>query len=359
MADVAICHEHLLIIPLNPEESIYTNPLEVTMAFDVTWLFLSFGGGILGAAFGGLPIFVLCGVAAIVGAAVNLATGDGSFTNLVAFGPILGPQISFAGGAAAAAYAAKKGKLATGGRDITAGLMGLDSPDVLLVGGAFGMVGYLLWWALAQLPSIGTTGFTNPIALSIVINAIIVRLMFGKTGIFGKVPNGNNRWLGGAKPLQIMVLALGAGVAVTWTTLQVPALASLWFGISVTGLVFLQYGTKVPVWHQIALAAEQAVVVGGGDLGWGLAFAILGGFLGEIYAMLFNTYGDTHIDPPSATLATTFFTMAILKAMGAFAITGVGSLIVAAVVAVAGFALLSALRARSGASVPTAAADAA
>jgi hypothetical protein len=324
------------------------------MAFDVTWLFLSFGGGLVGAALGGLPIFVLCGVAAIVGAAVSLATGDGTFTNLVAFGPVLGPQISFAGGAAAAVYAARKGKLA-GGRDIATALMGLDSPDVLLVGGAFGVVGYLLWWGLSQLPNIGTTGFTNPIALSIVINAIIARLMFGKTGVFGKVRSGDNRWLCSdcagwlpwqAKPLQLVVLGLGAGMVVTWSTLQAPALASLWFGVAVTGLVFLQYGTKVPVWHHIALSAEQVVVIGGGDLGWGLAFAVLSAFLGEIYAGLFTAHADSHIDPPSASLFTTFTLMAILKAMGAFAITGAGSLIIAAVVAVAGYALMSALKAR-------------
>ena len=139
------------------------------MAFDVTWLFLSFGGGILGAAFGGLPIFILCGVAAIVGAAVNIATGNATITTMVAFGPVLGPQISFAGGAAAAVYAANRKKLGSG-RDIATALMGLDSPDVLLVGGAFGVLGYLLWWAFAQLPNIGTTAFTNPIALSIVVS---------------------------------------------------------------------------------------------------------------------------------------------------------------------------------------------
>ena len=324
------------------------------MAFDVGWLFLAFGGGVIGAALGGLPIFILCGVAAIVGAAVNMVSGSSVFTNMVAFGPILGPQISFAGGAAAAVYAANRKKLGSG-RDIATALMGLDSPDVLLVGGAFGVLGYLLWWAFAQLPNIGTTGFTNPIALSIVVNAIIARLMFGKTGVFGKVRKGDNRWLCSdcagwlpwqSKPLQLLVLGLGAGLVVAWSTLQAPALVTLWFGVAVVGLLFLQFSTKVPVWHHIALSVEQVIVVGGADLGWGMAFGVLSAYLGEIYAGLFTAHGDSHIDPPSASLFTTFTIMAILKALGAFSITGAGSLIIAAVVAVAGYAVMMALKAR-------------
>ncbi len=73
--------------------------------------------------------------------------------------------------------------------------MGLNRPDVLLVGGLFGVVGYILWWALANLPMIGDVGATNPIALSIVVNGMLVRYIFGKKGAFGKVPKGVNRWV--------------------------------------------------------------------------------------------------------------------------------------------------------------------
>ena len=187
------------------------------MTFSILFLVAAFGGGVLGAALGGLPVFILCGVAAIVGAGIAAATGDQTFSNLVAWGPLLGPQISFAGGAAAACYAAKKGKLA-GGRDIATALLGLNSPDVLLVGGAFGVLGYLLQFAFANLPPIGSLGFTNPIALSIVVNALIVRLVFGKTGLFGKVRAGDNRWRASevaswlpwmSKPSQLLMVGLG------------------------------------------------------------------------------------------------------------------------------------------------------
>lgn len=329
------------------------------MAFSLLYLVVSIGGGIIGAAIGGLPIFILCGVAAIAGAAVAAATGDGNFMGLVAFGPILGPQISFAGGAAAAVYAASRGKLA-GGRDIASALLGLKRPDVLLVGGGFGALGYLLWWAFANLPAIGGIGATNPIALSIVINAIIARLLFGKTGVFGKVRAGDNRWRASdvgvwlpwqTDPMELLIYGLGAGLAVSWSTVQFPAMAGVWFGVATVGLVFLQFGVKVPVWHHIALAAEQAVAIGGGDVWWGLTFGVAGAFIGEFWAMVFTAHGDSHIDPPSASLATTFTLMAVVKAMGGFAITGTASLIIALVVAAAGFGLLTVLKSRPNAAV--------
>lgn len=324
------------------------------MEFSILYLIAAFGGGVLGAAIGGLPVFIMCGVAAIVGAGIAAATGDATFSTVVAWGPLLGPQISFAGGAAAAAYAAKKGKL-SGGRDIATALLGLDSPDVLLVGGLFGVIGYILWWLFANLPPIGSLGFTNPIALSIVVNAIIARLVFGKTGVFGKVRPGDNRWLVSdvaswlpwlSAPLTLLTVGVGFGLVVAWCTVQVPAAASVWFGFATITLVFLQFGVKVPVWHHIALAAEQVIVVGGGDIWWGVAFAILATYLGDFYGMLFTAHGDSHIDPPSATLFTTFTLMAILKAVGAFAVTGIGSLIIAVAVAAIGYAIMAALKSR-------------
>lgn len=332
------------------------------MTFDPMWLLAAFGGGLFGAAVGGLPAFILCGLAAVVGAGINLATGDATFSNTIAWGPILGPQISFAGGAAAAVYAQRIGKLANG-RDIATALMGLDRPDVLLVGGLFGAIGYLLWLAFANIPAIGDTGATNPIALSIVVNALIARVAFGKTGPFGRVRLGDNRWRPSevaswlpwqSHPNQLLVLGLGAGIAVSWTTIQVPALAAIWFGFAAAGLIFLQYGTKVPVWHHIALASEQVIVIAGGDIWWGVTFAVMAAFIGEFYACLFTAHGDSHIDPPSASLATTFTIMAVLAYVGAFELTGAPVIAIGIGVAVVGYGVMSFLRRRPNAAVAVA-----
>lgn len=329
------------------------------MELSLVYLLAAFGGGVIGAAFGGLPVFILCGLAAIVGAGINAATGDPTFSNLVAWGPLLGPHTAFAGGAAAAVYAMKRGKLGTG-RDIATALLGLDSPDVLLVGGIFGALGYILQWLLDRLPPIGTLPFTNSVALSIFINALIARLLFGKTGVFGKVRKGDNRWVASDvaawlpwqdKPIQLLVVGLGFGIVIAWSTAQAPVTAGLWFGVATVGLVFLQFNVKVPVWHHIALAAEQAIAVGGGDLWWGVAFAVLAAFMGDFYGQLFLAHGDSHIDPPATTLFTTFTLMAILKATGAFEISGMGSFVIMLILTVVCYLVIALLKSRRTAEV--------
>ena len=59
--------------------------------------------GVLGAAMGAVPVFIFTGLLAILGVAA--ASGGGPELLQVAFGPVLGPHVSFGGGVAAAAYA--------------------------------------------------------------------------------------------------------------------------------------------------------------------------------------------------------------------------------------------------------------
>jgi hypothetical protein len=319
--------------------------------FDVVFMVTAFAGGVFGAAVGALPAFILCGVAAVVGGAISLATGDGSFSNLVAWGPFLGPHIAFAGGAAAAAYAAKRGKIETG-RDIVTALMGLNSPDVLLVGGIFGALGYVLAWLFNLAPDIGDTVWTNTIALSIVVNAIIARLIFGETGVFGKVPQNYSRWLHtdkGAwlpyqsKPGQLIMIGLGVGIPAAYIALAYPSSVGLIFGFSAVALVFLQYGTAVPVTHHIALSAELVAAMTG-NLWWGVVFAVAAAFFGEIAACVFTSYGDSHIDPPSVALVISYLLYAIFAASGVFTLSGNVIIVVAIVVAGAGYFLMKSLQ---------------
>ncbi|MEF8885126.1 MAG: hypothetical protein V5A44_08415 [Haloarculaceae archaeon] len=159
------------------------------------------GGGAFGAAVGALPAFSFTGVMVIAGEAANILKGElGSVleipageiavgvTGSVAFGPIFGPHISFAGGVAAAAYAAKHDKIQSGfdyhnAKDITYAL-GTD-PDVLAVGGLFGVLG------LAVTRVSGTFGLPwDPIAFGVVMSAVAARLAFGYP-IVGRVRGKN------------------------------------------------------------------------------------------------------------------------------------------------------------------------
>jgi hypothetical protein len=161
----------------------------------------AFVGGAFGAAVGALPALTLSGIAIVAtellsvlgpssppSAGTPAALGATGLTASVGLGPLLGPHVVFGGGAAAAAFAARKGYLDhefpyhhAKAVDHPLGLR----PDALVVGGAFGVLG-LLWTAL----SAGTFGPVggglpwpglpwDPIAASVVLSAFCHRLAFG------------------------------------------------------------------------------------------------------------------------------------------------------------------------------------
>ena len=94
-------------------------------------------GGYFGAAIGGNFAFALTGFMILVSWGIFVGSGSDIGFNYLAFGPVMGPHITFAAGCAAAAYAMHKG-LIESGRDATSPLARLGRVDVLLVGAAFG-----------------------------------------------------------------------------------------------------------------------------------------------------------------------------------------------------------------------------
>lgn len=138
---------------------------------------VAFGGGIFGAAVGALAAFEFVGLLVIAMTVVQIITGASSDFITFPFG-LFGPHTGgFAAGVAATAYAAKKGKLGSG-RDITAGLSGLAAYDVLLVGGVFGTVGYIIAWGLNQIPAFPSgNAWTDTVALTVVISGVVSRLV--------------------------------------------------------------------------------------------------------------------------------------------------------------------------------------
>ncbi|MDL1913574.1 MAG: hypothetical protein FDW93_03510 [Bergeyella sp.] len=76
--------------------------------YNLFFCIASFAGGIFGAAISGNMAFGFTGFLILIGIPVAMITGNTVIIDYVAFGPVFGPHISFAGGVAAAAYAAKK-----------------------------------------------------------------------------------------------------------------------------------------------------------------------------------------------------------------------------------------------------------
>ena len=318
---------------------------------DPTFYIASFAGGAFGAAIGALPAFIFTGFMVIAGeaaGALNLqGAGEGAslgatgFTGYLGFGPVFGPHISFAAGAAAAAYAAKKGYIDDGKNILWAA--GTNKLDVLLVGGVFGILG-LVGTGLGR-----TVGIpTDNIALMVFVSALIHRVAFGYSvigevtgdGLFDLGPWERDEdeapgiWLpwqyqwSGVTFLGVIGGILGAAA------FQATGSPLIGFGISAASLVFLQCGVdNIPVTHHItlpgavgALGAQAAGYSPSLVLIVGALFGAFGALSGEVCNRVFYMHGKTHVDPPAFGIAASGFLSAILTFVGVLGTTFWGAI---------------------------------
>jgi len=294
--------------------------------FDFLTLLLAAGGGFFGAAIGGLHAFIFTGFMGLVGMAIIMAGGSPEFLNYVAFGPVFGPHIAFAGGVAAAAYAARQSE-DVGGKDIGIALVSLDRSVVMVVGAVFGMFGYLVQTGIAAIPGFG--GLTDSVALTVFISAIVVRLAIGRTSLTGDLPEGSGwgrfaprdgvAWIRYHERFgQLTVLSLFVGLLAAGVALRLEAYYPnsegfgqlLMFSVSAVSLLFLSLGISFPVTHHITIIAGLGAttflpIVGGNAVVAaliGMVFGVLSGLLGEVCARVFHNSGNTHFDPPAAAI---------------------------------------------------------
>ncbi len=293
--------------------------------YDTLSLLLAAGGGFFAAAIGALHAFIFTGFMVIAGISILLGGGSADFLNTVAFGPVFGPNVAFAGGVAAAAYAARRCDK-VGGKDIAVPLISIEKPDVLVVGAAFGMFGYLVQLGVAKIPWFGT--HTDSVAFTVFISALVVRLFIGRASILGKLPEGagwgrfapkdESAWIRyHEKFLPNTVLGLGAGLLAAGVTLKlsqlypgIPALQYMVFGISAASLLFLSLGLSFPVTHHITIIAGVAAytflpIVNGNTIVALLIGAVAGmvsAWFAEFFARFLHDHGNTHIDPPASAI---------------------------------------------------------
>lgn len=296
------------------------------MEFELFEFLTSAGGGAFGAAIGALQAFIFTGFLVLAGA-LGLVADNDTVLNFWAFGPIFGPHVAFAGGVGAAAYAARKGYGQIEGKDIVTPLISLGRPDVLLVGGLFGMFGYTVNNLVGAIPWFGST--TDTIAFTVILSAIVARLLFGRSGLLGNVPAGSGwsrfspteeaNWIRYHETFsQNMAIGLVAGLAGAGGSLAfINSFGNspggghtLMFGVSAISLLFLSLGMSVPVTHHMTLPAAVAAVnflpvFDGGmvpALLVGAVFGMLGALLGEFFSRFWHIHGDSHIDPPAAAI---------------------------------------------------------
>ncbi|MGM0604721.1 MAG: hypothetical protein ACQETB_03505 [Halobacteriota archaeon] len=319
----------------------------------------AFAGGVFGAALGALPALIFTGFLLIAGeaatltgrAAVEAVGGDPAglaaveITGSIAFGPVFGPHVAFAAGAAATAYAAKQGYMDTEfgyfeGKNILYAF-GTHRVDVLLVGGAFGVLGMVV----RQL-SAGIGLPWDPIAFAVVVSAFAHRAAFGYSvftvakvgGRFDMTPFEREEtdesgrllvepWLPhqyewtGVAVTSFFVGVLGAYIALMTGS------PFLGFGISVATLVLLNCGVeKIPVTHHMTLPSSTAALAASATFGGpvvvslivGAVFGLAAGLFAEAFQRAVYAHGDTHVDPPAAAIVFGTFLIAIFALLGIF-----------------------------------------
>ena len=335
--------------------------------FDFIYLAAAFGGGVFGAAFGAVIAFVLCGFLAVIGAGVTVAMGAApdaaAFSNLVAWGPYLGPHVAFGAGVVAAAYAGRVGKLDSG-KNIGATLIGLNAPDVLAVGGIFGALGYVWYWVIATYgPALGDFAWVHPVVGSLVINSVLARLLFGKSGLFGKVKTGASRWVPSdaacwlrwqETPPQVLLIGLAVALPTAFVISKLPAAMDFSFGLPALWLTFLVLGMKTPVAHHIGFIAGFAVLALG-NFWWGVAFGVFAAYAAQLLAPMFLNHGDTHIDPPVMSIFVSWAAVVIVAFAGAKSAPEAVAAAVAVAVAVVGYGVLVLLSSAKSSPTPQAA----
>jgi hypothetical protein len=280
---------------------------------DILGLVIAFAAGIFGAALGALPAFIFVGLLVLVAVAIQTAGGPPDFLGNVVFGAF-GPHVGgFASGVAAAGYATARGRMESG-KDIAVGVF-TKGWDALAIGGLFGIVGYLINWLFGR----AGVPWTDTVALTVVASGIITRLVWGKTGLFGKVAEGAKRYTTFQHNLGVnIVVGLGAGLFSAYLFHVIGAEGGggvVGFGFSAFSLILALMGLSIPATHHVTLPA--AVIFGfSGSFVWAAIVGILGALVGEFWGCTLNEHGDTHIDPPAATIATLTSLALILAAVG-------------------------------------------
>lgn len=343
---------------------------EFSELWAIGMLLAAFAGGAFGSSLGALPAFIFTGFLVMIGETAGIVGGDllevmdmdaelansASITGSLGFGPVFGPHISFAAGAAASAYASKKGYMDTDFPYHEAKNIGYalgTRPDVLFVGGLFGILGY---W-ITTLSSIMALPW-DPIAIAVVLSAVIHRVVFGfdligdsKDGLLNMKPfeDENRRVIGEAategevsegrltvepwlahqyKWGNVSMLGAVVGILAAFITYETGSVF-LPFGISAATLLFLNCGVaNIPVTHHISLIASTVIVAAtGGEymdvslsamLLLGGLFGVIAALFGELIQRVFYAHADTHFDPPAAAIVLGTLLIAILAMTGVF-----------------------------------------
>ncbi|WP_312693293.1 hypothetical protein [Caproiciproducens sp.] len=258
----------------------------------------AFLGGCVGALVGGNPAFVIAGIVGVIFLSMGNVPAALVLQKTVEW-TLFTPCICFAGAVAALAFAANKRKYDVVGTNLNKALGFTQDPLTVLVGGIFGLFGFMCLSTFVYLKLPLDAG-----ALTVMLSGFIVRLLFGHHKIVNPKLNEVSLYHKGCavqwtyKILVGLVVAAAAAYAVHLT-----GIATTGFYISALSLIFFLRDGDFPVTHHVTLIAGYATVRSGSVL-IGILFGVLACIVFELYQNTINTNVDSHIDAPASTIAT-------------------------------------------------------
>ena len=272
------------------------------MFFDPFLVVFSFGVGILGAMLGGIQTFICTGFAGVVVYILKAAGVEPTLLGDSVLNTLLLPAIIFNASAMATAVAARKYPQIKGW-DITRSLIFTHDTLVMLVGGAAGAGGYLLFSLLTYLGLPADAG-----SWAIVLFGIVARLTLSTgrkwnpdaTEYYRK--EGWQYWV-----FQTVNCLAVAGVFAFILHEAGPEFYGVGFSISALLLIFSYAGDgqKVPTTHQITNIVGVTLGLTNGNIALAVLFGLISNHIYLVFSKYFNEDCSTHIDGPAVGIALT------------------------------------------------------
>lgn len=257
---------------------------------------LAFISGMLGTMIGGTASFVITGLVGLIVVILNAAGANTNFLNDQVLNLLFMPCVCFNGAVAGLAVAANVRHHDINGANGNCSLHFTKDPLVLLVGGVFGLLGYLLFLLFSYLNTPMDIG-----ALVVLLVNSLIRVLFGTKKYINHpqdslfTSNQINFWL-------FQIIFAGGLSLVTAYFVKMSGVASLGFSLSALSLIFAFINDDFPATHHTTLIAGYAIMAVDS-----LLLASVLGILAQIVFILFNTYFntelDSHVDAPAASIA--------------------------------------------------------
>lgn len=296
-------------------------------------------GGSLGAALGALGGFLLFGLFGVLGFLYLLAAHSDIWIAAVTGSVLLKPSVCFLGGVVAAAHARRRGLIQCG-KDIGRPLVSYRRFDLLAVGGAGGLAGYLVNRGGDAL----LAGKIDTVALTVFLVPLVLKYRWRMTrssdcsASSHALPSPYRFFEKFSRPrgkaLASLLVGLCTSLLSFWLFLVPetrPYSGMLVFFVSALFLFPVYMGLPIPATHHFSGPAGAATALwlasnggrpGAGELVlatlWGVAAAQIGLLAADGMEKLFFTEGDVHVDPPAMGIA-----VSTAVALGGLPLTGV------------------------------------